>query len=332
MVAVNQVSPGMSNKAAIVLSLIVIGAVFLVLEKVHLANNNHLWSTVQNAGHIPLFGILSLVMLALSKRLLGDRISRRYVHYLLAFWLTVTIAGCSELMQYFGPRDADFHDLLMDVLGAASFLGLYITSDRRMATTWRKIGKFGKTPVRLGSLLLLAAAFTQPALWGLAYHYRRQAFPQICSFESYWENKFLIAQNAELTIVSPPNSWAGGGDNRVGKLTLKPAAYPGLMVREPYPDWTGYDFLAFTVYSELDHSISLGLRIDDIHHNYLYEDRFTRKLTIEQGLNRFQIPLVEVRRAPAKREMDMANIAMILLFASRPRGQYVIYIDNFRLE
>jgi hypothetical protein len=49
-------------------------------------------------------------------------------------------------------------------------------------------------------------------------------------------------------------------------------------------------------------------------------------------MNQFRVSLEEIRKAPADREMDMARINTIVLFAAYPDETYTVSIDNIRLE
>lgn len=319
----------MGNKIATTLLLLVLTGIFLVLSA-DLPSHTQFWKEIQNAGHIPLFGILSLVILSLSRQLFDNYITRQCAHYLFALVTTVLIGIAVELIQLFGDRQASHYDVLRNGIGAITFLGIRSALDLKMLPTWYKRGNVARRLLLLGSIALLGTSFIPLGLWTAAYAHRAQAFPRILTFESYWERKFLVIKSAELVVVTPPVGW--GMHNRVGKLRLKPAIYPGLLIQEPYPNWTGYRSLAFTIYSEMHDPIVLSLRIDDIHHNNAHEDRFNHRITVEPGINQFVVPIEEIKKGPTNREMDMTKIALIVLFASHPHELYTINIDNIRLE
>jgi VanZ family protein len=314
-----------------ILPLSAAAGVLLVLQ-IRLPADIQLWREIQNAGHVPLFGILALAILSLSRQLFHPLATTREFHYLIALVGTIVIGAVTELVQIFADRDADLYDLLRDTIGAVGFLGLYLSFDRHALAMRYKWGNIGRRVVQAGSLALLAVAFVPLIMWTTAYVYRAQAFPQILSFDSYWGNRFLILQDAELAITAPPQGWPILASSDVGSLTLRPAEYPGLMIQEPFPDWTGFEFLSFAIYSEMPTLIELVLRINDQHHNDAYEDRFNYRLTVVPGFNDFLIPLDKIRTAPADREMDMRRIAALALFAVRPQKTYTIKIDGIRLK
>lgn len=307
-------------------------ALLLLLEKLQLPDNTRLCREIQNAGHAVFFGILSLLLLGLSIRFPGTEIKKRYWHYLISLVLTAILGAISEYAQIAGPRDADLWDLVRDIAGAVAFLGFYMVFDKQMAIIWRKWGRKIGFMVLAGALLAILATFTPVALWGGAYLHRNRAFPAILGFESFWERKFLKLQDTQLAIVSPPHGWKANQGDSVGELTFQPSTYPGFVIEEPYPNWVDYKFLSFEVYSELETTINISLRIDDIHHNGLYDDRFTRIFAINPGVNEIVVSLNDVKYAPARRTMNMSAISAFYLYAYKPGKTIVLYLDHFHLE
>ena len=237
-----------------------------------------------------------------------------------------------EYSQIAGPRDADIWDLAKDAAGAFTFLGIYMIFDGKMKTAWDKWGRKMKLLIFACAVFLVLLTLTPVALWAGAYINRDAEFPVICDFESAWESRFLRTQDAVLERIPAPYEGKSNTTNTVGKLTFYRAEYPKLAIEEPYPDWTGYRFLKFTVYTELDSSVNIVIRIEDFSHNQEYNDRYNGAFSIDPGQNEIAISLDEIRKSPAGREMDMAAIRAIHLFAYRPAGEFSIYLDNFRLE
>jgi len=55
-------------------------------------------------------------------------------------------------------------------------------------------------------------------------------------------------------------------------------------------------------------------------------------IQVEPGTNEIVVLLAEVQAGPKAREMDMARIRNLVLFAVRPTKAFSVYIDSFRLE
>jgi hypothetical protein len=246
-----------TRHSLIILLLLGVLGIPLFLEIFEFPNDTFLLGELNNTGHTLLFGALSLLLLALS-RLTQSRRLNGHAHYLLALIVTALIAVGTEAVQYFGARDADVIDLLRDLAGAVSFLAICWSLDSGSRRVRGNGGDSGNRAIPLLGIfgfLLLLAAFAPLALWGYAYLHRSAAFPRICSFESYWESKFLVTHDAELQFVAPPAAWTTADGERVGKLTLYPAEYPAVAVAEPYPDWRGYELFSFEVYSGLQDTV-----------------------------------------------------------------------------
>ena len=291
-----------------------------------------LWRAISNFGHLPLFGLLALLLFGLSVSLLGGRVQKRWWHYLIALVTTVTVGAASEYTQIAGPRDADLWDLMRDFGGALSFLCLYLLRDDRLALqTGERTGKM-RVMASLVALVIISAGIAPPVLWAAAYWHRNSAFPMICEFESQWESPFLTTKEAELGVVTPPVGWPDPPGNHVAKVTFKSAAYSEITVMETCPDWRGFDRFSFDAYSRLDSAVFLTLRIEDTHHNDRHDDRFNRRIRISPGLNEVAIALSDIKDGPKVRKMDMAVIRIFSLFAHQPPEPFTLYFDNFRLQ
>lgn len=311
---------------------LVVAAALAIQQKVGLPGYTRMWKAVGDAGHIPLFGLMSLAFLGLSYIFLKNKFKDIRSHYLAALIATALVGTLSEIMQINTNRDADINDFLRDVGGAISFLSLYVTYDPRLKEVRRKWGRKLTFWAWGISLLFITICSLTIGLVTVAYIERYQAFPIICDFEHGWQERFLILCDAELKLVPAPSGWKGAGQGHVGRVVFNHATYPGFHIKEPYPDWRNYSTLAFEIYSELDTTVTLNVRVDDSHHRGLYQDRYNTVIRINPGLNRINIPLAKVQNGPKSRKMDMIAIRAIGLFASRPPAPFTLYLDNFRLE
>jgi len=303
------------------------------LTKFEIPGNSLLSKEINNAMHFPFYGLLSLLLLGLSFLFLNRIIANRMQHYLIAFMATIVIGGLHEYLQIVGPRDADIGDFGRDVAGTITFLGLYLINDKKMIAHREKWNRKVKLIIYAGAFLVIFYIFTPTAFWAASFLYRNQNFPVICDFESVLENRFLKTQDAVLDITREPyNFGKEKAGNKVGKLTFLVAKYPGLVFREPYPDWSGFKSLNFMAFSNLDFPVGIGIRIEDSQHNNDSNDRFNKTLVISPGINNISILLEEIRYGPTTREMDMMNIRAVRLFMYRPDEEFSLYFDDFRLE
>ncbi|MFZ5980062.1 MAG: hypothetical protein ACOYVF_05470, partial [Candidatus Zixiibacteriota bacterium] len=165
-----------------------------------------------------------------------------------------------------------------------------------------------------------------------AYFQRNYIFPDLCTFDTFGLDYFIETRNAELELTSPPTEWKNHRDGRVARVTFLKATYPDVAFDEPFPNWTGYQNLEFEVFSPADTALRLTIRIEDIHHNDLFEDRYTKSFTVTPGFNIIKIPLDSVKIAPAGRLMDMQNIYAIHLHAFKIERPVTVYFDSLRLR
>jgi hypothetical protein len=319
--------------AAVILALSAGAASLTILEFLILPSHSFLWREIQNFGHIPLFGFISLAVLVLSTQLLTQVVSSRLSHYLIAFAVTFLIGLVTETIQVIGPRDADIRDQVRNVIGIVVFLGAYLTFDRKMNADIARWGKHAKSLIRAVIVVILVVSVTPMILWAKAYQHRDNLFPVLCGFESWETRRFVFPHTADVKAVPPPPAWRSNQSSLAGRVTFQlSGTYPGFKLEDPVPDWTGYGLLSFDVYSDLDTAAKLTISIAEHRHLRVYEDRFNQRFVVAPGTNRVEILLDSVKQSPATREMNMAEIAHINIFAYRPSDTFSLYFDNFRLE
>jgi len=316
------------KRLRLILSLVTAG-LLVGLAWFEIPGNTFLTRAINDAMHFPFFGILSLLFLGLLSLFFGK--ANRPRRYYMAFGLVVMVGALHEYSQISGPRDADIWDLARDVAGALTFLGLYMVHDKKINT----FGVGRRKKIRLlfyaFAVIMILTISAPSLLWSAAFIYRDRIFPTICDFDSVLGNRFLKTQHAILERTVAPYEGEGKTANRVGKLEFEVAEYPGLAIEEPYPDWSDYLSFEFTVYSEMDTAVKIGVRIEDLHHNNEYTDRFNGAFIISPGKNAISIPVDRIKNGPSTREMDMKNIRAIHVFTRRPGSGFVLYFDDFRL-
>ncbi len=292
---------GKISIAALTVAAILLCAVVVVVEP---PEHTLFWGAIFDAGHPPIFGALALLVLILLSRRRGKSIAV----YLLASAVSLGLGIATEVLQARWSTDANLGDILRDAIGIAAFLLCYAAFDRR-----RK---------RTGFLLLAGALFVSAYIPVFAtfhaYMKRNAAFPVVFDFGAPWQERFLKATGCEVL----PN----------GRLVFRTGEYPGIIIEEPFPDWTGWKQLTFRVSSSLPRPVSLVVRIDDIRHNNQYEDRFNQSFTIEPGVNAISIPVADIGEAPRSRKFDLAHVRRILLFLPAPKESVTLELSNLELK
>lgn len=304
---------------------------FIIFFTLKMPGDTFFWHEFENSGHAPLFGILSLFILEIMLLSSPRSAKRRWVYYLLAFFITIVFGAGTEFIQRYTHGDPDIHDWIRDVAGAAAFLSLFALYDSKRISAPGKIGPY-RFIIIIIAILIMAATFVPLAIISEAYIQRNHKFPTITEFDSYWDGKFLAPQNAQLVAVDPPSGWPDPPRGHVGMLTFMPGAYPGLVIDEPYPDWTNREKLYANIYSEYDTTITLALGINDAHYDYSPEDQYNAEIKIAPGMNVMTIPLAEVKRAPKSRSMDMKRITQVAIYVVNLPQSFTLYLGNFYLQ
>ncbi|MES1262779.1 MAG: hypothetical protein ABUL69_00370, partial [Peristeroidobacter soli] len=150
--------------------------------------SNYAGRTLENAGHTPLFFLVTLgLMFAMRDhpRFQGVRL------YALGALVGAGAGFLSEVIQKPLARDASWEDVLADVVGAILALAVYSMFDRRAKLrAWQRLGA-------LAVALSCVAIFLTPIVrMARAYVHRNGQFPVIADFHSrielYWTLSFGV--------------------------------------------------------------------------------------------------------------------------------------------
>ncbi len=292
------------------------------------------WKAVYNFGHIPLFGLVAILLLWVSRTFLKRPEGEGIQHYGMALLGVLVLALLTEALQSLNvARQPTVSDVFYDLLGAMCALILFFTYDTHATGPWGQWRKFPRNVLlRLGVLLVISITLLPVFEWAHAFLDRTNRFPSLLHFSSEWEMKFVKERNSKLQVVVPPVGWEKSTDDLVGEVEFHLKKSPGFSLEEPYPDWRGYTSLELDIYSELSSPQSIAIRIDDAEYNHTYADGFNRRIMVLPGLNHVQILIEDIRRSPESREMDLSSIKRVLLFAVSPPKEFILYFDNIRLE
>jgi hypothetical protein len=316
----------------LVISLLIVTAIVPAVLFGQLPDDSLLWRELQNTGHIPLFGILSLATLCILREVSPTARKRPLAGYLAAGFISLVAGIAIEFGQLLTHRDPGSADVMRDLAGIVAGLGIYAVVDPRMQSVWYKLHRGLRTATIALACLLLLGSLLPLAQLAVACVQREQAFPVVIDFTARWSKAFIQLNHAALTQVTPSEAWISAPGPRMARLTLYPAQYPGVAIVEPSPDWAAFETLTFAVYSREPEPVDLVLRVHDKLHNQILSDRFNQRLTVKRGENRFRIPLAAIQNAPADRSMELSQMAGLILFATDIVDPVDLYLDNMRLE
>ena len=271
-------------------------------------------STIEDAGHTPLFFLVTLgVIFALRNdpRFAGARL------YAIAGLIGVGAGFLSEVIQKPLDRDASWEDVAADAVGTILALAAYAMFERRSPLRRRH---------RLGAALLACACIaiyvTPIVRMARAYVHRNGEFPVLADFHSRIELYWTVSIGVNREIVGDALS-----------VDLIAEVFPGVSFHEPVPDWRGYKTLLIDVENPAAESLKLGVRVHDRKHRHAFNDRFNRRFELAPGERRtLSIPLEDIRHGPRDRLMDMAHISDITLFRVAHGGSRKLLVYSLRLE
>ena len=276
--------------------------------------NNVAGRTVENAGHMPLFVLITLGCLAVLRRDFGLEGVRLYTF---AGVIGIGAGILSEAIQRPLRRDASWDDVLADAMGVVCALALFALFDRKAAM---------RRPVRIAAFVVALAcivAYAAPLLrMTRAYLHRNGQFPVLADFRADIEQFWVV----------------GYGINRVKvgdalEVEFLADEFPGASLHEPVADWSKYQTLVIDVENPEPLDLRLAVRVHDDHHNKQFSDRFNRVFDLRAGERReIRIPLDEIRHGSRKRLIDMHHISDITLFRGDNHGSRRLRIYTLRLE
>ena len=277
------------------------------------------WRQAANSGHVIVFFLFSFVL----SSYLGHpaRYTGRVQSYAAIILAGMLIGIGVELIQHYTGREASVADLLTDLLGLVS--GLCLIEAFRLGKRPRYM------PVRvvlvMTSLTLIVVCIMPLLLLSVSYIERNKAFPVIADFGADWREAFIKFNQTKLHVKDD------SGQSGVHWVTFEPTQYPGISIVEPVSDWTEYDRLVVTLYSNYEHKVRVTVRIHDAVHNQSHSDRYNKSLAVEPGMNMYEVLLKDVEQAPLNRAMDMTAISGLILFANELEKPVTLGIANIRL-
>jgi hypothetical protein len=271
-----------------------------------------------------------LLAIETSRSLAGRMFARRWAHYAVALAVVAFLSLVTELLQTDMPgREASLGDGLHNLLGGACFLGMRAAFDR----DFRRVRERGPSiGIAAASILILVGAFWPLLSLSWSYGMRGASFPTVVDFVSDWQRPFIQPGRSELVLEGAPPGWTDRAGQAVAALYILREPWPGVTVVEPYPDWRGYERLAFEIFSELDSPIEVEMQVHDTLSKTAYRDRFNRTFRIEPGLNRLSVSLEAIQRGPSGRDLDLSRVAKIILIGRRPDKPFKLYLGEMRLE
>lgn len=266
---------------------------------------------LQDFGHGPIFGCIALLVLATLRSVRSTSRLGASRQLFVAFAVTVALGMATEAAQMPVGRDASWFDVRSDALGAAGFLCLFAALTQR---SWRTVLRAFTALAGLAALIVHSLPLLDAVR---AYTRRTMSFPVLAQFERPGDLYFVVPQWSTLHPGPLDPRWAARPGESALCVDFTSGPYPGVDFFEPAPDWRGYRTFVLDLVNPTARELTLGFRINDVHHTFAFDDRFNRRLQVQPMSRRqIRIALSDVESAPRGRTMDMAHVADFLMFRS----------------
>lgn len=307
----------MSRRLLYLLALVILGSALLFMRLP--IPPTYAGRTIENAGHVPLFFLVTLAVI---------HVLRAYPRFHTGRFAAAWLYGCaglvgfgagflSEVIQRPLRRDASWEDVFADAIGVAAALGVYALIDRRSGLRrWHRA-------LGLGVAVACAVIYLAPLVnMTRAYMHRNGQFPVLADFRSRTELYWTMNIGTRREIVDD-----------VLEVDFLVRGFPGLSFHEPVPDWRPYKALVIDVENPGAEPLDLGVRVHDRRHNQQFIDRFNRHFVLAAGERKtLRIDLADIRRGPRNRLMDMRQISDVTLFRGKPEGSQRLRVHGLKLE
>jgi len=149
-------------------------------------------------------------------------------------------------------------------------------------------------------------------------------------FDSRLGGRFILTQHALLD-----RTYTQASGRNIAAITLQDGPWPGIILHDVWPDWTGYESLVIELGMPDDQPLDLNIRVHDGQHRQggqQHNDRFNMEYVLLPGQHTLRIPLQKIRKAPAGREMVMSAIEGVVIFCSAKNAGRKFQLVSMRLE
>lgn len=289
--------------------------------------HNQFLGALYSFRHVLLLGFGGLMFLELTA-LLGRRwIRKRSLYYAAAAMIVFLAAVRIE----FSHMPWDGERLLRNFVGGVAFLLMSGAFDRPLRREHDRLRGRARKVLATTATLILVTILHPLVPVALAYAGRSGSFPVVVEFTENWQHTFVTSRDAMLFTGPAPPEWASRRDKLTAMISFDPVAGSGVTASEVYPDWSGFKWIRFQVYSEEPGVLRLALEIDDQKKSVETGKLYRRVFDVHQGLNDFEIPFSEIRGGPEDRPLKMRKIRHIGVYSVEADRRFRLFFSDFRL-
>ena len=261
-------------------------------------------------AHVAVFALLAYLLMGVSV-LRSLPFARRGLAVVV---LVVVVSVVVELIQPYLGRSASVRDVAQNLVGASAGIALAAPVARQRAL----LGAIA------GVLVVLALAMPVLGLWDRAV--ARSQFPVLGDFETRFEHR-------RWSSGAPDGTVARSGARSL-RIELSPGRYAGTTLRRSFGDWREYTHLDMSLFNPDTEPLTFSVSIRDGEHfrrGGHYPDRYNGRFVISPGWNDLRIPVEQIRTAPQGRELDLSDVAEMVIFTANLTQPRVIHLDRVKL-
>jgi hypothetical protein len=289
------------------------------------------WNAVFDLAHAPAFAltVVASALLLRSPRhpsadpAPADPRSRQRLVLPAAFvWLLGLLA---EFEQAKFGRQPSLGDALANTAGAIA--GALLAS--LLVLPGRKLPRLRG----MAAVVLIVLPSIAPGREFLECFRQRAEFPLIASFERDQE---LSAWRPHESRLKRTLDWSQHGAASLEIIADPDARWPGATLIWPIRDWSAWTDLSMVFSNPGSASLTASLNIADEQHAHSAwspEDRFRYSITVPPGDSvKAVVPLAGIAAAPARRQLDLTQVAMLDIYVSEGTTGAALRVDDIRLR
>lgn len=310
-------------RVSVLMGIGAIGAVLLFLVQGPTIASSRLTHRIWNLGHSGLFGTLTALTFWVFRERLQPMNSWR-VHASVVGSVAL-LGGGAEILQTLFNREASLDDAWRNIVGAF------------LATAFLCPAKPLARPTRI-KLQFLAVTFFIVALLPLMRtagdeYLRHRQYPVLSDFTTRFERDRWVATYGSRAWISDKLEKETGRKSL--RVDLGSRLYSGVALSCPFGDFGPHEKLHLKIWNDSKVPVDLVCRVNDLEHhdhNNEWYDRFFEDFDLDPGWNEVAFSIDKIRKSPRDRDMNMAEIRVLILFRPRPSLPRTIYIDKVWLE
>lgn len=293
--------------------------VALFLAPVEFSGNRAFLAALFDGLHLPGFALFTLAFYHLFRLFPKSRGRALWGAVASATALALAVEGLQSLTG----RTPSWMDMRNGLIGIGLTAGAILSHGQWPAIRWWTVHA-----VAFGTGLALVFWPAWKEWRGLQW--RATAFPVLGEFRHPVELKVWRPQGeagVELALIPTED------DPQPGLLVkTSPGHWSGVSYSAGDADWSGFQNLTFKIFNPGEPFL-LGIRVDDHGDVSRLGHRYQEGVMLQQGIDRFNIPLDEIRRGPAEREFDLAAVRRLAFFtAADETAPRAFYLGEVRLE